>query len=113
MLNGHQAQSRRFIKVQSRYSPSLRITDEDISLAMQDVYDFFFDVNAHLLSKGLDRMDDMVRPAIMSGLLSDMLSASVAKHSRTLTVNRYFNGHPDLVVGGISVAYMLTIQPKP
>jgi len=65
------------------------------------VYDFFFDVNAHLLSKGLDRMDDMVRPAIMSGLLSDMLTASVAKHSRTLTVNRYFNGHPDLVVRGI------------
>ena len=89
----------------SKFNPDIHfpyeLRIEDISLAMQDVYDFFFDVNAHVLSKGLDRMDDMVRPAIMSGLLSDMLTASVAKHSRTLTVNRYFNGHPDLVVRGI------------
>lgn len=67
---------------------------------MQDVYDFFFDVNTLLIDKGLRRLDDMLRPAIMSGLLSDMLTASLAKHSRTLTENRYFNGHPDLVVQG-------------
>ena len=29
-----------------------------------------------------------------------MLTASLAKHSRTLVVNAYFNGHPDLVVKG-------------
>jgi hypothetical protein len=38
---------------------------------------------------------------IMSGLLSDMLTASLAKHSRVLTENKYFNGHPDLVVQGV------------
>ena len=37
----------------------------------------------------------------MSGLLSDMLTASVARHSRALTENRYFNGHPDLIVKGV------------
>lgn len=37
----------------------------------------------------------------MSGMLSDMLTASLAKHARTLTENRYFNGHPDLVVRGV------------
>ncbi len=42
----------------------------------------------------------MLLPAIMSGLLSDMLTASLAKHSRTLTVNTYFNGHLYLVVRG-------------
>lgn len=68
---------------------------------MQDVYDFFYDVNAHLVRKGLQRLDDMLRPAVMSGVLSDMLTASLAKHSRVLTENRYFNGHPDLVVRGI------------
>ena len=67
---------------------------------MQDVYDFFFDVNSHLTGKGLQRLDDMLRPAIMSGVLSDMLTASLAKHSRVLTENRYFNGHPDLIVQG-------------
>ena len=73
---------------------------KDFELAMQDVYDFFYDVNVLLTSKGLQRLDDMLRPAIMSGLLSDMLTASLAKHSRTLVQNRYFNGHPDLLVQG-------------
>lgn len=73
---------------------------KDFSLAMQDVYDFFYDVNVLLTGKGLERLDDMIRPAIMSGLLSDMLTASMAKHSRTLVQNDYFNGHPDLVVKG-------------
>jgi hypothetical protein len=37
----------------------------------------------------------------MSGMLSDMLTASLSKHSRTLTQNAYFNGHPDLIVNGV------------
>lgn len=77
---------------------SLRLNDFEIG--MQDVYDFFFDVNTLFLDKGLPRLDDTVRPAIMSGLLSDMLTSSVAKHSRTLVQNQYFNGHPDLLVSG-------------
>jgi hypothetical protein len=71
---------------------------KDFEIAMQDVYDFFFDVNTLFLKKGLPRLDDEIRPAIMSGMLSDMLTASLAKHSRTLTQNIYFNGHPDLIV---------------
>lgn len=74
---------------------------KDFDLAMQDIYDFYFDVNTMLTSKGLQRLDDTLRPAIMSGLLSDMLTVSLAKHSRTLTENRYFNGHPDLIVRGL------------
>lgn len=68
--------------------------------AMQDVYDFFGDVNELLLQKGLPRLDDMLRPAAMSGLISDMLTASLAKQSRVLVENGYFNGHPDLLVQG-------------
>jgi len=74
---------------------------KDFEIAMQDVYDLFYDVNTGLLEKGLERFDDFLRPAIMSGLLSDLLTASVAKHSRVLRQNNYFNGHPDLVVQGI------------
>lgn len=73
---------------------------KDFEIAMQDVYDFFFDVNTLFKKKGLPRLDDEVRPAIMSGLLSDMLTASLARHSRSLTQNGYFNGHPDLIVKG-------------
>jgi len=69
---------------------------------MQDVYDFFYDVNAGLLEKGLQRLDDMLarRKATLSGLLSDFLCASLAKHSRALTENRWPNGHPDLIIKG-------------
>lgn len=74
---------------------------QDFQIAMQDVYDFFFDVNTLLAAKGLRRLDDMLRPAIMSGVLSDMLTASLAKHARALIENAYFNGHPDLVVQGV------------
>lgn len=73
----------------------------DFEAALQDVYDFLFDVNNHLTGKGLARLDDMLRPANMSGTLSDMLTGSVAKHSRSLVVNRAHNGHPDLIVGGV------------
>jgi hypothetical protein len=73
---------------------------QDFQMAMQDVYDFFYDVNTSLLEKGLQRLDDMLRPAIMSGLLSDMITASMARHSRVLVENKHFNGHPDLVVRG-------------
>jgi hypothetical protein len=74
---------------------------EDFRMAVQDVYDFFFDVNSALQAKGLQRLDDMLRPAIMSGVLSDMLTASLAKHSRALCENTFFNGHPDLIVRGV------------
>ena len=70
-------------------------------MAMQDVYDFLYDVNSHLSGRGLQRLDDMLRPAILSGVLSDMLTASLAKHSRVLRENQYHNGHPDLVVQGV------------
>lgn len=77
---------------------NLRI--EDFSIGMQDVYDFFFDVNQILVGKGLERFDDLLRPAAMSGIISDMLTASMGRHARSLVPNRYFNGHPDLVVKG-------------
>lgn len=72
----------------------------DFETAMQDVYDFFGDVNEMLLSKGLQRFDDMTRPAAMSGIISDMMTASLARFSRSLVPNEYFNGHPDLVLRG-------------
>lgn len=74
---------------------------QDFQLAMQDVYDFFYDVNKLLLDRGLHRLDDMLRPAATSGIISDMLTASLAKHARALEENQYFNGHPDLVQNGI------------
>lgn len=89
----------------SKFNPAAQfpyqLRQQDFQMAMQDVYDFFYDVNSNLTGKGLQRLDDMLRPAIMSGVLSDMLTSSLATHSRTLAENQYFNGHPDLVVQGL------------
>lgn len=77
---------------------NLRI--DDVRSAMQDVYDFFFDVNKFLLERNLPRLDDTLRSSILSGVISDMITESIAKHSRSLTPNRYHNGHPDLLLSG-------------
>lgn len=72
----------------------------DFESAMQDIYDFFFDVNSFLIGKGLPRLEETLRSANLSGTISDMITVSLAKHSRTLVQNRFHNGHPDLIVQG-------------
>lgn len=73
---------------------------QDFELAMQDVYDFLYDINRNLLDRDLRRLDDMARKQLMSGLLSDLLTDALGTHARSLVVNRQHNGHPDLVVEG-------------
>ena len=89
----------------ANFNPALelpyQLRKDDFRSALQDVYDFFHDVNEHLVSKGLQRLDDILRPAIMSGVISDMRTSSLATQSRVLVENNYFNGHPDLVVQGV------------
>lgn len=72
----------------------------DFEQAMADIYDFFFDVNTLLSSKGLRRFDDMMRAANMSGMISDMATATLGRMSRSLVENQHFNGHPDLLKRG-------------
>jgi hypothetical protein len=93
-------------KLDGTFNPDLTLPYElrlqDFELAMQDLYDLFFDVNGTLLQKGLGRLEDILerRKATLSGLLSDLLTASLGRHSRSLTENRWPNGHPDLIVRG-------------
>lgn len=86
------------------FNPDLELPYElrlaDFEMAMQDVYDFFFDVNSMFASKGLPRLEEVLRPANMSGTISDMMTASMANHSRVLCQNKFHNGHPDLIVRG-------------
>ena len=72
----------------------------DFELAMQDVYDLLFDINNSLVERGLQRLEETVRAAIFSGILSDALTASLSRHARVLTANEFHNGHPDLIPQG-------------
>ena len=51
----------------SKFNVGIRLPPrrEDFALAMQDICDFFFDVNSQLHAKGIRRLDDMLRPAAM------------------------------------------------
>jgi hypothetical protein len=77
---------------------SLRLGD--FSTAMDDIYVLLGNINDGLTSRGLLRIEESVRGAIYSGLLSDMLAAALAKHSLGLVKNAYYNGHPDLLPVG-------------
>lgn len=77
-----------------------QLRQSDFQAAMEDVYDLLHDINVSQLDKGLRRIEETVRPAIFSGIMSDVLSASLAKHSRTLISNQFHNGHPDLIPEG-------------
>lgn len=81
----------------SKFSVKIRLPlrREDFACRMS----FFFDVNSQLHAKGIRHFDDMLRPAAMSGLISDMMTASMARHAHALVENR--NGHPDLIVDGV------------
>jgi hypothetical protein len=86
------------------FNPNIALPYElrlaDFEIAMQDVYDFFYDVNSMFAQKGLPRLEEVLRPANMSGTISDMMTASMASHARVLCQNNYHNGHPDLLVQG-------------
>jgi hypothetical protein len=88
----------------SKFNPSrsypYNLRQSDFQRAMEDLYDFFFDINTNLVERGLQRFDDLTRPAALSGILSDLITDSLAKASRALVSNTFHNGHPDLVVKG-------------
>jgi hypothetical protein len=77
---------------------SLRLND--FAGAMDDIYVTLANINDGLTSRGLLRIEETVRGAIYSGLLSDLLAAALAAHSLGLVKNAYKNGHPDLLPVG-------------
>ena len=92
-------------KVDGRFNPDATLPYElrlkDFEAAIQDAYDLLFDINSALAARGLRRLEDTVRPAVFSGVLSDTIANSVARHSRVLVANAFHNGHPDLLPEGV------------
>jgi|SRR5688572_16198812 len=75
----------------THYRFKLRL--KDFEMGMQDVYDFFYDVNRFLVGRGLLRLDDTLRPAIMSGLLADMLTSSMGNGSNLRSHSSQLTDH--------------------
>lgn len=92
-------------KVDGRFNSAASLPYElrlkDFDAAIEDAYDLLYDINAALAARGLRRLEETVRPAVFSGVLSDTMANSLARHSRVLVSNAFHNGHPDLIPEGV------------
>ena len=86
------------------FNPSVRLPYglrvAEVRAAIEDVYDFLYNVNRFLTEKGWDRLEETLHPATFSGTVSEMVVQSLSKQSATLIKNQYQNGRPDLLPRG-------------
>ena len=76
------------------------LQERDFQNAMDALYDYFYSVNTALMGRGLEWMENTVRAAAVSNIISDLTQAAIAKYSYGLVVNQRHNGHPDLIPRG-------------
>ncbi len=67
---------------------------------VEDVHELLYHLNGLLHSRRYSRVEALLDPAGFSGLLSRTVVDRVAAASRTLVVNRFHNGYPDLLERG-------------
>lgn len=70
------------------------------SIAMDDVYEMLATANTALVDRGLLPLENSVRGAIYTGLLSDLIAEALANHASGLVKNQFNNWHPDLLPAG-------------
>jgi hypothetical protein len=71
-----------------------------VRAAIEDVYDFLYNVNSFLVGKGWDRLEETLLAATFSGVISEMVVQSTSKQSASLIRNQFHNGRPDLLPRG-------------
>lgn len=67
------------------------------SIAMDDIYETFHNLNSGLVKRGLLPLENSVRGATYTALISDLMTESLASHAAGLVKNTHANGHPDLL----------------
>lgn len=69
--------------------------------AVDDIYDFLYNVNRFLVERGWDRLEETLSAATFSGVMSELVVEGVSKRSDTVVKNQYHNGRPDLIPRGM------------
>jgi|CXWL01.1.fsa_nt_gi hypothetical protein len=72
----------------------------EVKAAIDEMYDFFYNVNGFLVGKGWERLEEMLQAAALSGLISELFVSAVSKQSTALVKNKWHNGRPDLIPTG-------------
>jgi hypothetical protein len=76
------------------------LAPRDFFRTVEDIHDVLHNVNSVLHQRGYQRMEELLDPAGFSGMISRTVANRLAAASRTLVVNRFHNGYPDLLVNG-------------
>jgi hypothetical protein len=76
------------------------LTVTEVRKAMEGVYDFLHDLNGFLVSRGYERLEEIILGNSLSGFISELVVKSLGACSRTLARNGKIGGHPDLIPRG-------------
>jgi hypothetical protein len=73
------------------------VTTDHIRASMQDFIEFLSLIDTQLHAKRMGRLENMLMQANFSSIVSEMMTASIPKHCKTVVKNRFHNGHPDIL----------------
>jgi hypothetical protein len=77
------------------------LTVEEVQAALQGVYDFLHDLNTFLVSRGYERLEEIILGNSLSGFISELVVKRLGGSSKALARNGKIGGHPDLVPRGM------------
>jgi hypothetical protein len=76
------------------------VTIEHVRLAMTEFTEFLAFVDTQLVTKDLERLQDMLMPANFSSMVGEFMGAGIPKYCTSIAKNTYHNGHPDMLPAG-------------
>lgn len=76
------------------------MTVAEVRATLEGVYDFLFDLNTFLVSRGYDRLEDIILGNSLSGFISELVVKGLGVNSKTMARNAKIGGHPDLIPRG-------------
>lgn len=72
----------------------------DVLRMVEDLHDLLHEINSMMVSRGFDRMEELLDPAGFSGFISRSVVDRLDNLSRALVRNEFHNGYPDLLPYG-------------
>jgi hypothetical protein len=77
------------------------LTIAGVRTALDGLYDYLHALNAFLVSRGYDRLEETFLGNAFSGFISELMVRNLSGASEILTRNTMVGGHPDLVPRGV------------
>jgi hypothetical protein len=76
------------------------VTAKHVYASMRDFVEFLTIIDQQLCAKGMSTLENTIMQANFSSMVGEFISARIPKYCKTVTKNRYHNGHPDILPEG-------------